>query len=67
LTIIDYYLPGTRRGAGRTTANTIDWLGDEFEFYILTLIETFKRMKLTDVPIRVWQKVGKANVCIYGL
>ena len=64
MTIIDYYLPGYKAGGPvRTTANTIDWLGDEFEFYILTSDRDFQAHEAyPDVPIRVWQKVGKANV-----
>ncbi|MEQ8676907.1 MAG: glycosyltransferase [Aggregatilineales bacterium] len=37
LIIVDYYLPGYKGGGPiRTIANLVDWLGDEFNFYILT-------------------------------
>ena len=37
LIVVDYYLPGYKGGGPiRTIANLVDWLGDEFEFYILT-------------------------------
>ena len=37
LIIVDYYLPGYKGGGPiRTVANSVDWLGEMFDFHILT-------------------------------
>lgn len=64
LIIADYYLPGYKGGGPiRTIANTIEWLGDEFDFYILTGDRDFKDTQpYPDVHYGKWVTVGKAKV-----
>ncbi|GAB4307342.1 MAG: hypothetical protein Kow00117_00520 [Phototrophicales bacterium] len=64
LIIADYYLPGYKGGGPiRTIANTVEWLGDEFDFYILTGDRDFKDTEpYPDIRYGEWVTVGKAKV-----
>jgi glycosyltransferase involved in cell wall biosynthesis len=64
LTIADYYLPGYRGGGPiRTIANTVDWLGDEFDFRILTRDRDLgDAHAYSTIQHTEWLSVGKASV-----
>ena len=64
LIIADYYLPGYKGGGPiRTIANTVEWLGDEFDFYILTGDRDFQDTQpYPDIHYGEWVSVGKAKV-----
>lgn len=68
LFIMNHYLPGTRTGGPvRTTSNIISWLGDEFDFRVLT--KNHDAGDLTVYPNTVtgkWNSVGKAQVRYLG-
>lgn len=64
LILINHYLPGEKVGGPvRTTSNMVSWLGDDFDFRILTSdrdigdTEAYK-----DIEYGVWHQVGKAQV-----
>ena len=64
LVIADYYLPGYKAGGPiRTIANMIDWLGGDFDFYIVTAdrdlgdLQSYKGIEPGE-----WMTVGKAQV-----
>ncbi len=64
LIVADYYLPGYKGGGPiRTIANLVDWLGDEFDFYILTRDRDLgDETAYPDVQVNTWMRVGKAHV-----
>ena len=63
LIITRYYLPDqTGGGIPRSLSTLVERLGDEFEFYILTLDRGFENQRYPDIRTEVWQPVGKANV-----
>ena len=64
LIIADYYLPGYKGGGPiRTLANIVEWLGDEFEFYILTRDRDLgDEQPYTRISYGDWIAVGKAEV-----
>lgn len=64
LIFIDHYLPGYKSGGPmRTTANTVEWLGDDFQFRILTRDRDYREtMPYQDIQTGVWHRVGKALV-----
>jgi glycosyltransferase involved in cell wall biosynthesis len=64
LIAVGCYLPGYKAGGPiRTIANLIDWLGDEFEFYVLTADrDLHDRQPYSSVLPGQWQTVGKAQV-----
>jgi len=64
LILVDYYLPGNRSGGTlRTTSNLIEWLGEEYDFRVLT-----KDRDLGDVhpypnhQPGIWYALGKAQI-----
>ncbi len=64
LVVSDWYLPG-RKGGGtvRSLVNLVDWLGDEFEFLIVTRDrEPGDSGPFPGVRSGAWQAVGKASV-----
>lgn len=64
LVIVDHYLPGYKGGGPiRTIANLVDWLGDEFEFYILTRDRDLgDETAYPDIQVNTWTQVRKAHV-----
>jgi glycosyltransferase involved in cell wall biosynthesis len=64
LVFLNYYLPGTKFGGPiQSVSNIVDWLGEEFEFKVVTLDRDF----LSDEPyknidINEWNRVGNAQV-----
>jgi len=64
LILIDHYLPGYRSGGpARTTANTVEWLGDDICFYILTKDRDYgESVPYPDLQTGMWHQVGKAQV-----
>lgn len=64
LIFIDHYLPGYRSGGPtRTTANTVEWLGDHVSFRILTKNRDYgDAVPYPDIETGVWHQVGKAQV-----
>lgn len=64
LVVSDWYLPG-RKGGGtvRSLVNLVDWLGDEFEFLVVTRDrEPGDAGPFPGVRTGAWQAVGKASV-----
>lgn len=59
-----YYLPGFRSGGPvRTICNLVEHLGDEFDFRIVTSDRDIHDTRpYPNVPLDVWQQVGKASV-----
>jgi glycosyltransferase involved in cell wall biosynthesis len=64
LTVTGRYLPGYKAGGPiRAIANLVEWLGDEFEFYILTADRDMSDRRAYPVVVPgEWQSVGKACV-----
>ncbi len=64
LILIEYYLPGFRAGGPvRATVNLVDWLGDEFDFSILTSdCEFGDPTPYPGVQTGNWYDRGKARV-----
>lgn len=64
LVLISTYLPGERAGGPvRTTSNMVEWLGDDFDFRILTADRDVDDIAgYPGVIHQQWQRVGKANV-----
>jgi glycosyltransferase involved in cell wall biosynthesis len=65
LVFCDFYLPGYKSGGSmRTLVNTVDRLGDEFDFRIVTRDHDGKTDKTPydDVRINEWNSVGQATV-----
>lgn len=65
LVFCDYYLPGYKSGGGmRTVVNTVDRLGDEFDFRIVTRNYDGRadRTPYKTVKTNEWNKVGKGQV-----
>jgi len=64
LILIDFYLPGYRAGGPtRTTANLVEWLGDDFDFRILTRDRDMgETVPYADRTPNTWHQVGKAQV-----
>jgi glycosyltransferase involved in cell wall biosynthesis len=64
LILIQHYLPGTRAGGPvRTTSNLIEWLGDKYDFFILTSDRDLHQAEpYPDVKYGQWQNCGKAQV-----
>ncbi len=64
LVVADHYLPGCKAGGPiRTLANMVEWLGDEFQFYILTSDRDLgDRQPYADVVYGEWCHVGRAKV-----
>jgi glycosyltransferase involved in cell wall biosynthesis len=63
LTVLDYYLPGFKGGGPiRTLANTIEWLGGEFEFSVVTRDRDLGDLyPYEGIPRNVWLKTGSAD------
>ena len=64
LTIGAYFPPGYKSGGpARTLANTVDQLGGEFDFRVITADRDFMAAApYTDVPIDTWTTRGNARV-----
>lgn len=64
LILIGHYLPGTLTGGPvRSVANLVDWLGDEFDFRILTADRDQGEVApYPNVTAGQWYPVGKAHV-----
>lgn len=64
LILIGSYLPGLKSGGpARSTANMIEWLGDEFDFRVLTADRDFGDDEpYDDIAYGVWMRVGKGQV-----
>lgn len=64
LTVVGRYLPGFRAGGPiRSIANMVDWLGDEFEFYIITADRDLGDDRpYPGIQLDKWQTVGKGQV-----
>jgi glycosyltransferase involved in cell wall biosynthesis len=64
LVVSDWYLPGqTGGGIVRSLVNLVDWLGDEFEFLVVTRDrEPGDSGPFPGVRSGTWQAVGKARV-----
>jgi len=64
LTFLANYLPGYKAGGIlRTIVNTVDWLGDEFEFLIVTQDRDLQEATAyPDIPVKQWQPVKGAMV-----
>jgi len=64
LIVIEYYLPGTKTGGPvRSVSNLVDWLGDEFEFRILTYNhDKGESEAYPNIEPDKWYPVGKAQV-----
>ncbi len=58
------YLPGFKAGGIlRTLANTVEWLGDEFDFLIVTSDRDLGDSEAySEIEVNKWQKVGGAKV-----
>jgi glycosyltransferase involved in cell wall biosynthesis len=67
-TVVGAYLPGYKFGGPiRSLANMVDWLGDEFEFLILTADRDLgDPAPYRQVKIGQWQQVGKARVYYFS-
>jgi len=65
LVSVAYYLPGFKAGGPiQTLKNMIDYLGDEFEFWLLTADRDLgDTQPYSHVPIDQWHTQGKARVC----
>lgn len=65
LLFCDYYLPGYKSGGGmRTIVNTVERLGDDFDFHIVCRDHDGRADKTPykTVKINDWNKIGKAKV-----
>jgi len=64
LTFIPYYLPGFKSGGPvRTVSNMIEYMGDEYDFYIVTLDRDLNDSEpYQHVTFEEWNDVGKAKV-----
>jgi len=64
LICIDHYLPGYRAGGPiRTISNFVEWLGDEFNFRILTKDRDLgDQVAYANIEPDTWYQVGKAQV-----
>ncbi len=64
LIIVDHYFPGYKGGGPiRTIANLVDWLGDEFDFYILTRDRDLGDAHAYEtVPLNTWIRTDKAHI-----
>jgi glycosyltransferase involved in cell wall biosynthesis len=64
LVVISHYLPGYKAGGPiRTIANMVDWLGDEYIFYVVTSDRDLgSRHPYATLKQGAWQPVGKAQV-----
>jgi glycosyltransferase involved in cell wall biosynthesis len=64
LTFIGHYLPGYKAGGIlRTTVNRVDYLCDQFEFWIVTRDRDLGEDKpYPDIKLNQWQQVGNAMV-----
>jgi len=64
LIFTEYYLPGYKAGGPiRSVSNLVDWLGDEFNFFIVTSACDYgEKVHYPNVPLDMWTTVGKAKV-----
>lgn len=64
LVLAQVYLPGYLAGGPvRSIANIVEWLGDDFDWSIVTTDRDLHgREPYSDVPIDQWTRVGNANV-----
>lgn len=64
LTFVSAYLPGYRAGGPiRSIANLVDYLGDEFDFRIVTADrDRGAKIPYQDLDPDLWHEVGKARV-----
>ena len=64
LAVIDHYLPGYKAGGPiRTVANMVEWLGAEFQFYVVTSDRDWgARHSYPGIRGGGWRPVGKAQV-----
>lgn len=64
LIFTDYYLPGYRAGGPiRSVSNLVDWLGDEFNFHIVTSAYDYGTdISYPGIAVNEWTSVGKARV-----
>tara|TARA_B100001057_G_C22871425_1_gene959104 strand:- start:6432 stop:7610 length:1179 start_codon:yes stop_codon:yes gene_type:complete len=61
LCLVENYLPGYKFGGPvRSIANFVENLGDEYDIYVVCLIEEFLLYK--DISFNKWNKIGKAKV-----
>ncbi|MCA9885256.1 MAG: glycosyl transferase family 1, partial [Anaerolineae bacterium] len=58
------YPPGYKSGGPvRSIVNMVDWLGDEYDFYIMALDrDTGDKQPFSGIDVGRWQQVGKAQV-----
>ena len=64
LILVRYYLPGSKSGGpGRSLANLINSLGDEFDFKVITSDRDWlDDSSYKEVEIDAWNQIGKAQV-----
>jgi len=64
LTFIPYYLPGFKSGGPvRTVSNMIEYMGDEYDFYVVTLDRDLNESEsYQHINFDEWNDVGKAKV-----
>ena len=64
LIFIGHYLPGVKSGGIlRSVENTIDHLGDEFEFFIITRDHDLGDKKpYSEISANTWKTIGSAKV-----
>jgi Glycosyltransferase len=65
LILCDFYLPGYKSGGGlRTLVNTVERLGDDFDFHVICRDHDgwADRTPYKNVKINDWNRVGKASV-----
>jgi glycosyltransferase involved in cell wall biosynthesis len=64
LIMIQYYLPGLKAGGPiRTISNLVQWLGDDYEFFILTSDHDLgESSPYPNIECGKWLTVGKAQV-----
>ncbi len=64
LVVLDYYLPGYKGGGPiRTIANMVEWLGNDFDFYILTSDRDLgDTQPYPGIEYGTWHQVGNAQV-----
>ena len=62
--VVPWYVPGYKGGGPiRTVANMVEWLGDDFQLYIVTSDrDKGDRQPYPGVRSGIWQSVGKAQV-----
>ncbi len=59
-----YYLPGYKAGGPiRSISNLAEWLGEDFNFKIITTDrDSFEKKSYDGIKVNDWNKIGKADV-----